>query len=178
MKKKLILIAILACLAVVSVGVTYSYYSSSGNASGELAFATFIFEEEETSLIDIPLTNLVPGSRVSHDFSVTNEVGGKISDVVLEYTITIKTQLLMPLTYELRDVTGTENLLLTCDSSSSRDSENIVVCKTEVIEMGNENVEVKNYRLDVIFPSTYTNPIYAGLVDYVDIEIDSFQKTS
>ncbi len=178
MKGRMILLGMLACLAVLSVGITYSFYSSDGQLSGEVRLANFVFETEELTEISFPLGDLLPGKSVVHNFSVTNEVDGKLSEVAIEYEIILKTQLLMPLTYKLSDVTDTETLLFTCDNTVVRDADNIVVCKSNPITIPEGSVDIDNFKLEIMFPGIYSDVMYAGLVDYVDVEINSWQKTN
>ncbi len=176
MKGKLIVISLLACLTVLAVGVTYSRYVATGTGEESVAFAKFVFEAEETTKIELPLLNLIPGSRVEHEFSVSNNLNTNLNEVVFEYEITLKTQLLIPLTYQLYSTDGTETLILTCDSTVTRDPDNLIVCTSPVYEMTNVEAHLDNYRLDIIFPAAYTDPIYSDLVDYIDVEINSWQK--
>ncbi len=178
MKGRMILLGMLACLAVLSVGITYSFYSSDGRVSGEVRLASFVIGTEELTEISFPLSDLLPGKSVVHNFSVTNEVNGKLSEVSIEYEIILKTQLLIPLTYKLSNITSTEELLFTCDNTVVRDAENIVVCKSDPITMAEGAIDIDNFKLEILFPGIYSDVMYAGLVDYVDIEINSWQKTN
>ena len=40
------------------------------------------------------------------------------------------------------------------------------------------NSEIHNYKLEVEFPSTYNSEEYTNLVDYINLEINSWQKIS
>jgi hypothetical protein len=43
--------------------------------------------------------------------------------------------------------------------------------------MGYSVLKLDNYKLKVTFPSQYNGEVYSDLVDYINIEIKSWQKT-
>ncbi len=176
-KKKIILIEIALVVSVLLVGVTYSLYTAETDmTSSEQAIAEFVFNANKTDLIEIPLNDLIPGDNKEYNFEVTNNLDTNTSDVTIEYQITLKTAHTIPLTFELYSVTGTETLLFTCNESSGRNPENILECKSPVMSLDHSSQSTNDFRLNVIFPLLYNDVIYANLVDYVDIEIDSWQK--
>ena len=65
---------------------------------------------------------------------------------------------------------------MTCDENYTRDENKQLLCNSPVQEMGYSREETVNYKLKVIFPEEYNDEIYANLVDYVDVEIKSWQK--
>lgn len=177
MRRKILVITLILFVLIAGVGVTYSYFNSASNMDFEsLNAAKFIFNATETSNIEIPLSNLKPGDETSVPFSVTNAALELTSEVVIEYELTIKTYHFMPLLIELYKINdGVEELLLTCDENHSRNQSNELVCNTNVFDLPltTSNTE---YILKVNFPSSENSEIYANLVDYIDIEINSWQK--
>lgn len=175
-RKILIIIAILAVLGG-GVGVTYSYFKSENNLDFEsLNAAKFIFNAEETDTIEIPLNDLKPGDVTFVPFSVTNTVSNLTSEVAIEYELSIKTYHFIPLLIELYKINGNEEeLLLTCDENEIRNSSNELVFTTDTFDLPLANTN-DEYKLKVTFPSTENDEVYANLVDYIDIEINSSQK--
>ena len=68
------------------------------------------------------------------------------------------------------------NQLLTCDESFGRDTENQLVCNSVIQSMAYDNKVSDSYRLDVVFPAEYNDEKYSELVDYIDLDIASWQK--
>ena len=67
-----------------------------------------------------------------------------------------------------------ETPLLTCEESS-RNTDNEVVCNTDVQTMDYKLNATDNYKLVIEFPEEYNDDSYTDLVDYIDIEIKSWQ---
>ena len=83
----------------------------------------------------------------------------------------------MPLDIELYKVTGDQQeLVMKCDETYSRNQNNELVCNSSVMEMSNDQDVLDNYRLRVTFPNEYDTEEYANLVDFIDIDIESWQK--
>ena len=90
----------------------------------------------------------------------------------------VKTYHLVPLTIELYKVEENgESLILTCDETYSRNESNELICNSNVEELNYKEAKENNYKLKVTFPSEYSNKMYSNLVDYINIEIKSWQKT-
>jgi hypothetical protein len=177
MKYKILKLLIIAALAVFGLGITYSIFSSNTLASGNQKIAKFIFNAEEVDKLSIPITDLKPGYTNDFDFSVSNSKDEKISDVTIEYQMTIKTFHLVPLNIELYKVDEeSETLLITCDETFSRNEDNELVCNLPVEELDYLKETKNNYRLKISFPEEYNDEVYSNLVDYIDIEIKSWQK--
>ena len=91
--------------------------------------------------------------------------------------MTIKTFHLVPLNIELYKIDGeTETLLITCDETFSRNEDNELVCNLPIEELDYLKESKNNYKLRISFPKEYNDEIYSNLVDYIDIEIKSWQK--
>lgn len=83
----------------------------------------------------------------------------------------------MPTVIELKKVDGKEEtLILTCDESFTRNSNNELVCNSQVLEMSHNIESLDNYKLVVKFPESYNDEMYKDVVDYIDIAIKSWQK--
>jgi hypothetical protein len=71
-----------------------------------------------------------------------------------------------------------DELIGTCDESEGRNANNELVCAMPLGTLKNTVKEIDNYKLVVIFPSQYNDVSYSNLVDYISIEIESWQKIS
>ena len=82
----------------------------------------------------------------------------------------------MPLEIKLYKTGSVEELILTCDETFSRDNDNQLVCNSLVQKMAYDSKVSDTYRLDISFPEEYNDEDYSELVDYIDIDIRSWQN--
>lgn len=179
MKKKVMLIIILGVLITFLSGITYSLFTSKATMiSTNQGIASFIFEANNLDHIDLDLNGLVPGDNKEYLFSVTNtNEKQKTSEVTVEYKLIIKTYHFMPLTISLYQVGEEEGTLVgTCDETEGRNANKELVCAMPLGTLKNGIEEIDNYKLVVTFPSEYNDVSYSNLVDYMSIEIESWQK--
>ena len=174
MRKRLIIITVMI-ISFLTTGITYSLYTSSKDINIESSLASFIVDVSKTDNIDIPLSDIKPGAELVYDFSVSNNSKDKTSDVYIIYNITLNTMHLMPLDINLYDDTG--NLVLTCTEENPRNLKNELECKSNDIEMAYDKDIKDNYTLKVKFDPLYSESSYADLVDYINLKVDSYQKT-
>lgn len=177
MKRKIIIVFVLIIAILFGSGITYSIFRSNTSGSVNQKIAKFVFEAKEVDELNIPLADMYPGVTKDYSFSVTNKQDSKISNVTLNYQIIIKTYHFMPTVIELKKVDGKEEtLILTCDESFTRNSNNELVCNSQVLEMSHNIESLVNYKLVVKFPESYNDEMYKDVVDYIDIAIKSWQK--
>jgi hypothetical protein len=81
----------------------------------------------------------------------------------------------MPLEIKLFKTGVVEELILTCNETFGRNSDNQIVCNSLIQEMAYDDKVSDNYRLDITFPEKYNDEDYSDLVDYIDIDIRSWQ---
>jgi hypothetical protein len=175
MKRRITLVIMFGFLNILLVGVTYSFFVSEASFFANQDIAKFVFNAEETNTISVPITDLNPGDSASYSFEVANNVDDVVSQVSINYQCIIKTYHLMPLEIKLFKTGTVEELILTCDETFSRDSDNQLVCNSLVQKMAYDNKVSDSYRLDISFPEEYNSEIYSELVDYIDIDIRSWQ---
>lgn len=162
-----------------SSGLTYSFFHSHSILnSNNTNIAKFVFNTEELDELELPLVDLKPGFNSEYLFSIKNSLDESISDVTLEYQLVIKTFQLVPLKINLYKISNEEEeLITTCDNTTSRDSEtNEVICNTEIMTLEHSQSNLDDYKISVEFPSEYNDEIYANLVDYINVEATSWQK--
>lgn len=179
MKKKFILIVFLGILVIFLSGITYSLFNSSATlVSTNQGIASFIFETKNLEHIDLNLNGLIPGDKKEYLFSVTNtNENDIISDVVIQYQLNIKTYHFIPLTIELYKMDGEkETFIKECNETSARNSDKELICDMPVAILTNSETQTDNYKLKIEFPETYNDISYSNLVDFINIEIESWQK--
>lgn len=170
---KIIVMLVSSIVLICGSGITYSLFTSSSRLVANQKIAQFVFNATKTDVIELPITNLNPGAKSEYKFQVTNNIDNKRSDVTIKYQMTIKTFHFMPLEINLYKE-NEETPLLTCEESS-RNTDNEVVCNTEVQTMDYKLNATDNYKLVIEFPEKYNDDSYTDLVDYIDIEIKSWQ---
>ena len=176
MKSKLKTIIILAFLIPCFYKITYSFFDSGASLAiknGEIA--EFIFEAKRTNHIELEFENLKAGENKEYEFQVSNTKDNNITNVTTEYQITIKTFHFMPLIIELYK---NNELVMTCDQKYSRNTDNALVCNSNIWELEHNSTKTDKFKIKVAFPNEYNSLEYAELVDYIDIDISSWQKTN
>lgn len=178
MKKKIYLVIILIMLVTFFSGITYSFFhSTTSMTSSNQEIAGFIFEAKDLDQIDLNLNGIAPGEEREYLFSVTNKNKESISDVNIEYQLSIITYHFIPITIDLYQITDEKEILIgSCDEETPRNSENEIVCEMPINTLINSLEQVDNYKLKVSFPEIYNDVSYSNLVDFLNLEIKSWQK--
>lgn len=177
-KNKVFVIISLILILVAGAGVTYSILLSNGDGNPiDKNIAKFIFNTETLDELSISLIDIKPGDNNEYLFSVSNGDSESISSVVVEYQMTLKTYHFIPLEIKLYQIVNEEDVLVfNCDETYTRNTENELVCNSEIEELGYSVEQSDNYKLVVSFPSDYDESIYSDLADFINIEITSWQK--
>lgn len=178
MKKKVVVIIILLTSIMFLTGITYSFFNSGALFStSNQEIAKFVFNTEKLDKVSLPLDDLKPSEEKEYLFSVYNNKNGDVSRVTINYQLTIKTLHFIPLEINLYKINNNkEELILTCDETYSRNTDNELVCNSEVQEMKYDVESNDEYKLKLNFIEGYDNEKYSDLVDYIDISIRSWQK--
>lgn len=176
MKRKPMLFLLAIAFLTFGFGITYSFFHTEKMGIVDKKIAKFIFNAEQKEKIELPISDLKPGDINEFEFMVANAKDEKISNVSIMYQLTLKTYHFMPLEIKLYKENKNFDLILTCDETYTRNANNELVCNSEIQEMSHSESLTDNYKLQISFPSEYNDLIYSNLVDYVDIEIKSWQK--
>lgn len=175
MKYRVLIIAILFCLILCFTTITYSLFNSEIFFSiNDMEIAEFIFETQRTDHIELDFADLKPGDTKEFNFQVSNTKDNNVTNVTTEYQITIKTFHFMPLLIELyKD----DNVVMTCDEIKySRNTDNALVCNSKIWELDHKSTKIEDFKIKVSFPKKYNSQEYTELVDYIDLDISSWQK--
>ena len=178
MQKKIYITMMLIVLITFFSGITYSFFHSNVvMSSSNQGIASFVFETDTVDEIDLELNDLIPGTKKEYLFSVTNTKNNVISDVTVEYQLIIKTYHFIPLTIDLYKIENEKDIFVgKCDESVSRNSLNELVCKMPIELLNNSKEEQIDYKIKIEFPEKYNDASYSNLVDFINIEIESWQK--
>lgn len=176
--KKLIWLS-LAIILVFGSGLTYSVFRSDTTDIGTKDIAKFVFNTEVVDSIELPISDIYPGITKEYAFSVSNNSASSVSNVTLEYELIIKTYNFMPLDIILYKVENeAESPIMECAENETfqRGVDNQLLCNAPIQEMNYDEIQLDNYVLKITFPSGNYGEEYTNLVDFVDIEINSWQK--
>lgn len=177
MKYKYLLFLISLIFLTFGLGITYSFFHSTTSSSVNQKIAKFVFNAEKTDTLQIPISSINPGDNKEYEFYVSNSKNTITSQVTIQYQMTIKTYHFVPLEIKLYKIENDkENLLMTCDETYTRNENHELICNAPLQEMSHSQDLKDSYKLKVSFPSEYNDEIYSGLVDYIDMEIKSYQK--
>ena len=174
MKRKVIIIITLFSLIACCTKITYSLFTSDTTfLVGDGKIAEFIFDAKRTNHFELDFADLKPGDTKEFNFQVSNVKDDIKTNVTTEYQITLRTFHFMPLLIELyKD----NNLVMTCNEKYSRNANNALVCNSDIWEMEHKDTKTENFTIKVSFPQEYNSQEYTELVDYIDIDISSWQK--
>ena len=175
MKKKILIILILLSSITLISSATYSLFTTDAIVSTiDQKIAKFIIDADSFDNLEIPLSNMNPGDIKEINFSISNSKEDKSSDITIGYILTIKTPHYMPFIIELFKE---DELLMTCDESYSRNDLNEIVCHTDEQVLLKENKLIDNYKLKITFDKKYNDYSYSDLIDYINVELNSYQKS-
>lgn len=175
MKKKILIILILLSSITLISSATYSLFTTDAIVSTiDQKIAKFIINSESFDNLSIPLSNMNPGDIKEVNFSIGNSKDDISSDITIGYILTIKTPHYIPFIIELYKE---DKKLLTCDETYSRNSDNEIVCHTDEQVLLKENKLIDNYKLKITFDKNYNDYSYSDLIDYINIELNSYQKS-
>lgn len=177
MKYKLIIFLSMLCFLVIGFGLTYSFFYSSSGSSIDQKIAGLVFNAKNKENLELVLNDLLPGDTKEYEFSVANISEEKVSDVTVEYELSLETYHFLPLVIELYKVDKEETLILTCVEKPERNENNELVCTTETQELIHSEGKLDNYKLKVTFDKKYNDAIYSNLIDSIEIKIRSWQKS-
>lgn len=181
MRKRIFIIIFLLIMIILGLGITYSAFTSENKLFINQNIASFIFEANQTDHISLALSDLKPGDEISYNFSVSNNktIDDKVnvSHVKVNYQILISTYHFIPLSIKLYKGEETEPLMV-CDETTNRNDSNEIVCTSDIQEMDFNESITEDYVIKVTFPfdDKYNSEEYSDLVDYIDLEIKSWQK--
>ena len=173
--KKIILIFILLVLLIVGIKSTIARYSSSGQSSANVDVAFYLIKEQELSQT-IALSEMMPSDDVyTYTFSVANNDGTDRTETALKYTIAIRMTTNLPLTYELYMNDGSENLFEGYSTETDADGTYFKTITSSEETFGFVANEQNTYKLQVKFPKEYNSVEYQGIIEALEIKINSQQ---
>lgn len=147
---------------------------SSGKIVGNIAFYVLEAGSDDGSL---KMFELDPDDKkYSYNISVQNYKGNKISEVDLEYTMSIKTTTNIPVEYELYNVKDMNtNILGQKEIIKDKDGMYFFKFNSSSGNFTHGVKESENYTLIITYPSSSKNEAYQGNIDSIEVSINSNQ---
>ena len=174
MKYKILISMFVVMFFIFGIGIAYSCFTSSSELSTvDQKIAKFVFDTETLDRLELPLEGMTPGQSEDYNFSISNSSDDISSDVTISYQLIILTPHFTPLVIELYKG---EDLVLTCDETYSRNDNNELVCNSDIQELSHDDEYTDDYTLRITFDGLYNDESYSNLIDYINIEIKSYQK--
>lgn len=173
---KILIAMTIIFILVLASGITYSAFNSEKTINIEdQKIAKFVFDTKQIDNIQLEINNILPNEQKEFLFSVSN-TSSETSNITINYQIKIHTYHFIPLEISLYKVADEDELVMTCDETYSRDINNVITCNSTIQEMKYTDEQTDNYKLIIKFEEGYNDSIYSNLVDFVDLEISSWQK--
>ena len=174
---KFAFLIILAIIVISLIRNTMAKYKSTGTSNANVDLAYYLFKEGSISQ-DLKLASILPSTtKYNYTFSVANNDGTKRTDTAIEYTISLKTTTNLPLNYRLyNQEDSTQNLISSMTTSADTDGTYFRYIDAVGGNFGFTQDEHRIYNLEVEFPTTFNSSDYEGIVEYVQITINSNQK--
>ena len=155
---------------------TQARYTSSATSNANFDLAYYVFKEESISQ-ELRLDDILPRSTpYIYTFSVANYEGEDRTQTSIEYDIEIKTTTNLPLNYSIHKQGETTSII---ESEENRQDEYGTYFKYVTLEgdtFGFTQDEMNAYVIEVEFPEQYNLAQYEGIIEYIQITIDSKQK--
>jgi len=163
------------------LSVTLAKYASTAAGSGTATVAAMA----AGAPIEMTLKGMVPGGEQELNFEVVNYTGEKVSEVALDYKITVTTTGNLPLTYALipDGTAGQVGGTLFAEGSfqdlpDGRKSQDLAGGAFELIQGADFKLEKQTHRytFKAQWPATEADPGYADEIDLVTITVEARQR--
>ena len=157
---------------------TLSRYESSVTSSNSLVTAVYLLNDSYQT-VSVKLPDVIPdNNQYAYTFSVSNYNATSHSDTNLKYKIHIRTTTNMHIDYDLFNTLDIENAESCVVSNTTLPDEDGTIFRhilTDEKKFLYSMDEIEYYTLLFTFPDEYDDYIYNGLVDYIEINIESSQ---
>lgn len=164
--KKILIVSIIMFLGILGtfiVGKTFAKYLSDASGNTGIGVAVPIYRNSIEE-ITVPLSTMSPGDTFSYNFYITNEnTSNKVSEVSLDYTISLTRSTNLPVTINLHTTDSNTNLLDT----------NLT---TGTYTMPHGVSTVHNYVLTLTWDESYDDYRWNNTIEAIAIYVNVVQK--
>lgn len=153
------------CLASIEMASAKYIFQSHGNDSASVArFSPALINENNIDISDIKK----PGDSTEKTFTVQNFSGGRVSEVTMKYTISLKTTGNLPLHFTLLDAGGHSLKVWDCNGTNGQ-QEYKYESLTTVFRPGTP--QSHTYQLKAEWSNTQNDSKFAGMTDAVYVSV-------
>jgi hypothetical protein len=157
---------------------TLSRYETTVTSSNNLVTAIYLLNDTYQT-VSVKLPDVVPNNnQYTYTFSVSNYNATSHSDTNLKYRIHIRTTTNMHIAYDLFNTLDIDDAESCVVSNQVLPDENGTIFRhilTDEKRFLYNQDEIEYYTLLFTFPDDYDEYIYSGLVDYIEINVESSQ---
>ena len=146
--------------------ITYSSSSDSARVAGSV-LEFYLLEEGQLQTFELDLSQMVPGDQYKYDLVFCNYNEEVVSEVQMEYAITLKTTGNLPLAYTISPLEDSQDLFL-------QTSTNIYYWYDGVMKASEKTIQ--KYTLTVSWDKSKNNPYYADEIDLVEVSLTASQQ--
>lgn len=172
-KITLIILGILVLLLIIRGTMASFETNGSGKARADIAFYVLDVSRQTESL---KISDIKPNDSDNvYTIDVSNYLNNKITDVDMEYSLSIRTTTNIPVTYSLYLNDDTTNIM--SNRTLEKDSNGTYFYKYDSISKTfSHGVSRRDsYKLVINFSSKYKNYDYQGLIDSIEISVNAKQ---
>ena len=171
-----IIFIIIAFISINLINGVIAKYRSSATSSANVDLAYYIFKEESISQ-ELKLQSILPRENpYIYTFLVANYKEEERTQTALEYTIKIKTTTNLPLQYKVHKENEDTDLVTEVKTEQDIDGTYFKYINVQGDEFGFRQNEENIYKLEIKFPPEYNLAEYEGIIEYIELTIDSKQK--
>ena len=172
---RILFIIIMLVITLKIIRGTFARYTTTARSSANIELAYYLLEEQSISQ-NLQLESILPRpSAYVYEFSVANYRGNDRTQTALEYEIAIKTTTNLPLTFGVNKKNSATNLITSNQTATDSDGTIFRYITVAGDEFGFTQNQQNIYELKIYFTEE-PNAEYEGIVEYIEITINSHQK--
>lgn len=172
---RLTMIVILIFLILFLINKSFAFFQTTGTGEAISDIAFYVVDANKQSE-EVKMFEIAPDDQdYIYNISVTNTKDGKISEVDLEYELTLITTTNLPVEYAIY-LDGTNENIIT-NKEIYQDEDGMYFYKFHIPKQNfiHDETRTDNYQLIINLSSVYSDEAYQGLIDSISIVVDSKQ---
>lgn len=172
----LLLISVVMTAYVIQSG--FARYRSTALSQADVDLAYYFVKAGDISQ-DLKLASILPRTeKYIYTFSVANFDGENRTETALDYTIQVKTTTNLPLNFHILKQGEASNRIINSEEIADDDGTYFKYITATGDSFGFNENEEHFYQIEIEFPEEYNSSDYEGIVEYLQLTVNSTQKTS
>ncbi len=169
------LVIILGLLLLLLLRHSFASFESSGEGSAKASVAFFAISAGTQSK-SLKLSDVKPdGNDNFYYIDVSNFKDNKVSEVDLDYSLSIRTTTNIPVNYSLFLNDSTENIIGNKEVITDKDGMYFFKFSIPASSFSKGVKKTDTYKLVINFPSEYNDDMYQSMIDNVEISLNAKQ---